>query len=120
MKRLVCIVCPNGCHLEIDERTKEVTGNRCPRGIAFAQSELINPQRTLTTSVRTSVRGYPVVSVRTSGEIPKGAVADIIRALKKIVIDDYLAIGTPIIKDILKTNVDIITTTDMHKGDINV
>ena len=31
-KELVCIVCPRGCHLTIDENNN-VTGNSCPRGV---------------------------------------------------------------------------------------
>ena len=34
MKQLVCIGCPRGCRLTIDEKDGEyiVTGNTCPRG----------------------------------------------------------------------------------------
>ena len=29
MRELVCIVCPNGCTLSVDEQTLAVTGNKC-------------------------------------------------------------------------------------------
>lgn len=34
MKNLTCIVCPNGCHLQVEEADGSyiVHGNRCPRG----------------------------------------------------------------------------------------
>ena len=33
MKELICIVCPKGCHLRVDEDNGyAVTGNGCPRG----------------------------------------------------------------------------------------
>lgn len=33
MKELICIVCPRGCHLKVDEACGyTVTGNGCPRG----------------------------------------------------------------------------------------
>lgn len=33
MKELICIVCPKGCHLQVDEaHDYAVTGNSCPRG----------------------------------------------------------------------------------------
>ena len=43
MKKLICIICPRGCPLEIDESTLEVRGNSCPRGKIYAESELTQP-----------------------------------------------------------------------------
>ena len=50
MKELICIVCPRGCHLTIDEN-KNVTGNSCPRGVQYAINEVTNPMRMLTSTV---------------------------------------------------------------------
>ena len=34
MKDLICIMCPKGCHLKVDEEHGyTVTGNRCPRDV---------------------------------------------------------------------------------------
>ena len=75
---MVCIVCPNGCRLQVDKTDGGVTvqGARCKRGENFAISELTCPMRSVTSSVRTTVDGYPVVSVRTDGEIPKDKMFD--------------------------------------------
>lgn len=36
MKELICIVCPRGCHLKVDEANDyAVTGNSCPRGAEY-------------------------------------------------------------------------------------
>ncbi len=52
MKDLICIVCPRGCHLKVDEENDyKVTGNRCQRGVLYAYSELTNPTRVLTSTV---------------------------------------------------------------------
>ena len=33
MKALICIICPKGCRLQVDEKNRfAVTGNSCPRG----------------------------------------------------------------------------------------
>ena len=55
MKQLVCIVCPNGCRLTVTEEGQgiHVTGNRCPRGIDFATTELTHPMRTISSTVKT-------------------------------------------------------------------
>ena len=38
MKELICIVCPKGCHLQVDEaHDYAVTGNSCPGGRSTAR-----------------------------------------------------------------------------------
>ena len=40
MTELICIVCPRGCHLQVDEANGyAVTGNSCPRGAEYGRQE---------------------------------------------------------------------------------
>jgi len=56
MRELTCIVCPIGCSLSVEEGPAAgkglpaftVTGNRCPRGAAYAQEEIRAPKRVIT------------------------------------------------------------------------
>ena len=66
MKQLVCIGCPRGCRLTIEEMDGEfiVSGNSCPRGKAFAVSEMTMPKRTICSTVKTSFPDAPVLPVR--------------------------------------------------------
>ena len=66
MKKLICIICPRGCPLEIDESTLEVRGNSCPRGKIYAESELTQPVRTVTTTVAIEGAAIPRCPVRTT------------------------------------------------------
>jgi CxxC motif-containing protein len=116
MKEYTCIVCPNGCSLHYDEVTNTCTGNRCPRGAKYAESEFHNPVRSVTSTVKTSVPGYPVISVRTNHEIPKGMVMALMLELNKVTINDYLPINSVVVKNVLNTGADIITTAPMVKG----
>lgn len=120
MKNITCVVCPNGCLLQIDENTNTVTGNKCPRGIVFALDELTNPHRSLTSSVKTTLPEYPVISVRTDGDIPKARMMELACLLKKIIIEEYLPIGTIIVHNVFNSNVNVITTSDMQKGDTRI
>jgi len=78
-KELVCIACPLGCPLLIEEGPPEVfnvKGNRCPRGEAYAQEEMLAPKRvvTATCAIASDDRGFPVfrrVPVKTSVACPK-------------------------------------------------
>jgi CxxC motif-containing protein len=50
MKDLTCIVCPVGCLLSVEENGGElyVTGNKCARGVTYAQEEVRAPKRIVT------------------------------------------------------------------------
>ena len=70
MKELICITCPKGCHLKVDEETFAVTGNSCPRGAVYGANELRNPVRVVTSTVVVDgpARRLPV---KTDRPIPK-------------------------------------------------
>ncbi len=113
MKEYVCIVCPNGCHLVYDEINDTCEGNRCPRGKEYAYNEFHHPKRSVCSTVRTSVEGFPVVSVRTAGEIDKKLIPDLLQELKKVVVTERLEIHSVVIPNVLNTGIDLITTTSM-------
>ena len=117
MKEYVCIVCPNGCHLVYDEKTNTCTGNKCPRGAKYALQEYTHPTRSVCSSVRTSVPGHPVVSVRTREEIDKKLIPELMVELKKVVVKEALPMNSIVIKNVLNTGVDVITTTSMKEGE---
>lgn len=51
MRELVCIVCPRGCRLSIEESpdgSLAISGNACARGPVWAESEIRDPRRTVT------------------------------------------------------------------------
>ena len=69
MTELICIVCPKGCHLKVDEENGfAVTGNGCPRGEAYGYKELTNPTRVITSTVRVEGGALRRASVKTSAE----------------------------------------------------
>ncbi|MEA5051711.1 MAG: DUF1667 domain-containing protein [Oscillospiraceae bacterium] len=111
-KEFVCIVCPNGCRLTAsgDGGELRVTGNLCPRGKAFAEAELTNPVRSLTTTVRTVFPDRPVLPVRTAGEIPKGKIPEAMAFLRGFTLARRARCGEVIVRDLLGTGVDVIAT----------
>lgn len=86
MSKLVCIVCPRGCTLQVEQEgdTFRVTGSSCKRGEAFALSEQTAPMRTLCTTVRTAFPDVPVLPVRLSAEIPKGQIFPVMAAINAV------------------------------------
>jgi len=113
MKKLYCITCPAGCLLSVTDTDSEIVveGNKCERGVEFANHEMSNPTRTLTTTVRTRFPGVPVISVRTDGEIPRDMLMDAMKELSEVVIETELGVGDIVYEDILNTGVNVIITS---------
>lgn len=112
MKEFTCIICPRGCHLTVDDNMN-VTGNTCPRGKEYAISELTNPVRTITSSVRVNNRDDLLVSVKTSGPIPKGKIFEVMDEINKLSVSAPTRIGEVVVSNILGLGVDILITKNI-------
>ena len=85
MKELICIVCPKGCHLRVDEENGyAVTGNSCEKGAAYGKKELTNPIRVVTSTVRVEGGKRRRVSVKTSRDIPKSRIFEAMALLNNL------------------------------------
>lgn len=113
MRQIVCITCPNGCKLCIDDNGV-VTGGRCKRGEEYARAELSCPMRTLTTTVRTAFALMPALPVRTDKEIPKSRIKDAVAALAKIYVDTPVRCGGIVVQNLLELGCNIIATADLQ------
>ena len=113
MKEFTCIICPRGCHLVVDD-DMNVTGNACIRGKQYAVSELTNPVRTITSSIRVNNREDLLVSVKTSGPIPKGKIFEVMEEIDKLSASAPTHIGDVVKHDILGLGVDIIITKNIE------
>ena len=113
MKKLYCITCPVGCQLTIIGSGFDmiVEGNKCDRGRIFAEHEMDNPSRTLTTTVRTRFPGVPVISVRTAGEIPRNKLMEAMKELSEVMVDTELNCGDTVLENVAETGVSVIITS---------
>lgn len=116
---MTCIVCPIGCHLKVtvDENGKfvSVTGNRCPRGEAYAKEEVTDPKRVLPTSVKVIEGELPLVSVRTEKAIPKKMIFEAMKVIKSTQVNAPVKRGQIIVENILNTGVNLIATRTVKK-----
>ncbi len=111
MHELICIVCPKGCHLKVDEEQDfKVTGNSCKRGEVYGKKEVTNPTRTLTSIVRIEDAMYPCCPVKTSSDIPKKLIPEAMALLKDIRLTAPVSIGDVVVSDICNTGVSWIVT----------
>lgn len=118
MKELICIVCPNGCRLRVDEeRDYLVTGNRCPKGAEYGRAELTNPTRTVTSTVRCRDGIYPRCPVKTDRPIPKGQIMEVMAALEGVTVTAPVRIGDRILENVCGTGANIVATRNINQGD---
>ena len=112
MKKLetVCIRCPIGCHLVVQEKNGEieVMGNSCPRGAQYGKQEFTCPKRTITTIYK--MKNGQVLSVRTLGAIDKSRYFEALSAIKSAPEPKNPKFGDILVKNLLGTNIDVSIT----------
>lgn len=113
-KNLTCVACPLGCSItvELDDAGNilSVTGNTCKRGDAYARTEMTNPTRSLTSTVKVSGGAHPVVPVKSAAPVPKFMLFDCMKEINQVTLQAPVKIGQVVIHNILGTGVDIVTT----------
>ena len=116
MKNLICIVCPRGCRLAVDEENGcAVSGNQCQRGAEYGKNEILNPVRTLTTTVRIESKIMKLCPVRTEKPIPNANMFDAVKALNAISLKAPVQTGDVAFENILSTGVNVIVTRDISE-----
>lgn len=114
MKELICITCPRGCRLSVDDNLN-VTGNNCPRGAVYAKNELTHPVRMVTATVKIVSELEMRLPVKTSVAIDKNLMFKVVEELDKIEVKAPIKIGDVVIKNIFGTGVDILATKNIGK-----
>jgi len=110
-KKLTCIICPLGCPItaEMDgNKVSKISGASCKRGEAYARTELTDPRRTLTTTMR--VDGAGLVPVKSNGALPKALLLQSMGVINMARAQAPVKPGDVLIRNILGTGVDIVAT----------
>lgn len=114
MKELVCIVCPKGCRLKVDENNDyAVTGNGCPRGAVYGKSEIQNPTRVLTSTVKIEGALYRRCPVKTDGVVPKGKLMEVMQLLNAVELKSPVTIGQIVIENVAGTDANVVVTKNL-------
>lgn len=113
MRNLICITCPRGCHLTVDEEKKTVSGNSCKRGEVYGLQEVLDPKRVITSTVVIEGADLKRLPVRTDKPISKNLMIDVMRVLDKVIVKSPVKCGDIIVKNILDTDVNIISSRDL-------
>lgn len=116
MREMICICCPMGCRLMVDDSDLadvKVSGNTCPRGAKYGKEEVVCPKRMVTSVVRVEGGDVAMLSVKTKDAIEKSKIFDALDALKGVSVNAPVKIGDVVVKDVLGTGVDFIATKNV-------
>lgn len=118
IRHLTCINCPMGCAIEVhleEGQVTHVTGNTCPRGKAYAETEVTHPVRTITSILPVTDGSLSMVSCKTSQPVPKEMIFEIMRAMENISVQAPVAIGDILIANIAGSGADLIATKRIER-----
>jgi len=134
MHELTCIVCPIGCSLLVKEEPiaaseglppLAVTGNRCPRGITYAQEEIRAPKRVVTATCGinfppegvgshrslTTPRRLPV---KTTAPCPKEKINELLEDIYRLKVNLPVKAGERLITDWESRGIDVVAVRSME------
>ncbi len=113
---LICITCPMGCTLNVThegEAIVDVDGATCKRGEQYAEEELTDPRRMVTTTVRVVGGLHPLVPVYTSAPIPKARIFDLLDLIREAEMEAPVRVGDVVLERVVDTDVDVLASRDM-------
>ncbi len=116
-KKIICVSCPLGCGLNVilsNGEVASVTGNNCPRGFAYAKTEVKDPRRVFASTVRVEGGKLPVCPIRSKTPAPKGKLKEIAKAVAELNVRAPIKIGQVLIHNVCGTDVDIVASRDLN------
>jgi len=123
MRNLTCIICPMGCDLEIKEdklngNNLSITGNRCQRGINYAQEEIRSPKRVVTATALIDGESSSIkrVPVKSSSPCPREKITAMLDDIYKAKVTIPVKAGDIIISGWNGSGIDVIATRSIDKA----
>ncbi len=116
MKNFICVICPKGCRLSVDEDNGyAVSGNACSRGKDYGMQEAKSPSRSISSTVRVESAQEKRCPVKTDKPIPKSSVMEAVKQLNNVCLRPPIQIGDVVLKNICGTNASFVATKDIMK-----
>lgn len=115
MKELICITCPKGCIMKVNEDGTVISGDGCSRGVEYAKKEMTNPTRVITSTVCIEGAGIDRLPVKTDRDIPKGDIFAAMRLLDALTVTAPVKVGDIIVPNILGSQANFVATRSLPK-----
>ncbi len=117
-KSLICVTCPMGCRLDVSldgGSVVAVEGEGCKRGLAYAQDEIKDPRRVLTTTVTIFDGIHPLLPVHTTAAVPMARIPELVAALRKVSVTAPVRVGDVVAADVLDSGIDVLASRDIQR-----
>ena len=114
MKKFICIECPKGCHLTVDDELN-VTGNTCPRGKKYAINEVTCPKRVITSTAVIKSKLVSRLPVMSENELPKEKMFEVVEEIAKLRLQAPIKCRDVVIENVCDTGVNIIATRTIEE-----
>ncbi len=114
-----CLLCPNGCEIEVryeDRRIHEISGALCSKGDQYVRQELLDPRRSIASSILVKNGHLPLVSVRLSRAVSKNMIFPIMAEIRKQQVEAPVALGQVLIRQVLGLDCDVVATKNVYRN----
>lgn len=111
----ICLSCPIGCRLHAETDASgavAISGNKCPRGKVYGETEMIDPRRIVTAVVRTDSDAVPYVPVRTDVPLPRGLAPKLLNEIYALRVALPVKRGDVLIANFADTGVNVVFSCD--------
>ena len=112
---VLCIGCPTGCSGEVfieDGVVVGMHGYTCKRGRAYVAEEVIEPKRTVTTTVRVNGGALALLPVVSDRPVPKDSIFACLAQLRKVTVTAPVAADGVVLADVLGLGVNFVAARD--------
>ena len=116
VKIITCTTCPVGCEMEIEYENKtliKLTGHSCSRGEKYAEDEIVNPRRSLTSAVVLTGAKIKLMPVKTSRPIKKENLFEGMNIINGIKISAPVKMGDVLFKNFTEDGTDLVAGRDI-------
>ncbi len=93
-------------------RVSSVEGNSCKRGVGYAESEIVDPRRTLTSVIPVDGADIDMLPVKSSAPIPKARLMEAMGIIKKLRATAPVSMGQVIAEDFILSGVKLVACRD--------
>ena len=117
-RELTCINCPLGCLLTVEsdgDKITQISGYTCPRGRTYAEKEVTNPTRIVTSTIKVSGGMKERVACKTASDIPKDKIFAVMSEINAACAEAPVVIGETLIENVAGTGVDVIATSSVGR-----
>ena len=115
-KEIICTVCPMGCRIQVEGEGANIVSvscYTCNRGLEYAKTEFVSPERILTTLVKIDGVENELLPVRSNKRVPKDKIFDIMAEIKKVSVKLPVKMHQVIIENVCSTGADIVATKEV-------